>query len=93
MISFEDCVSLCGLSPEEVSAIAEHEHIPEVAATALASYLGNQKHGPEQIRTMIVDDIRAALGERRIAHAAMLFSVLQDYLLNHSQAQAGLVAD
>jgi hypothetical protein len=39
MITLEDCVALCGLTEEEVLAIAEHEHVPEIAATALASYL------------------------------------------------------
>jgi hypothetical protein len=39
MISLEDCISMCGLDENEVAAIAEHEHIPEIAAAALASYL------------------------------------------------------
>jgi len=36
MIALEDCIGLCGLTEEEVLAIAEHEHLPEIAATALA---------------------------------------------------------
>jgi hypothetical protein len=36
MITLEDCIGLCGLTEEEVLAIAEHEHLPEIAATALA---------------------------------------------------------
>ena len=38
MITLEDCVALCGLTEQEVLAIAEHEHLPEIAAVALASY-------------------------------------------------------
>ena len=91
MISFEDCVALCGLSPEEISAIAEHEHIPEVAAAALARYLTNSEHGPEKIRNMIIEDIRAALDQRRIEHAAALFSALRHYLSDHAEARSGLV--
>jgi hypothetical protein len=60
MITLEDCVAFCGLTEEEVLAIAEHEHMPEVAAAAFAEYLTNQEHGAEKIRDMIVDDIRAA---------------------------------
>jgi hypothetical protein len=56
MISLEDCVGLCGLSEEEVLAIAEHEHLPEIAAAALAAYLLSQKHGSEKVLDMIVDD-------------------------------------
>ena len=38
MISLEDCIALCGFE-QEVLAIAEHEHVPEVAAAAMARYL------------------------------------------------------
>jgi hypothetical protein len=55
MITLEDCVGFCGLTEEEVLAIAEHEHLPEIAATALAQYLLSQAHGPEMVRDMIVD--------------------------------------
>jgi hypothetical protein len=39
MITLEDCVALCGLTEEEVLVIAEHEHMPEIAAAAFAEYL------------------------------------------------------
>ena len=50
MISLEDCVGLSGLTEEEILAIAEHEHIPEIAASALGHYLSRQARGIEQIR-------------------------------------------
>ena len=28
MITLEDCIGLCGLTEEEVLAVAEHEHLP-----------------------------------------------------------------
>ena len=61
MVSLEDCIAFCGLDENEVAAISEHEHIPEIAATALADYLLKQPHGGETIRTMIIDDIHKAL--------------------------------
>jgi hypothetical protein len=70
MISLEDCIGLCGLDEDEVAAISEHEHIPEIAAAALANYLLTQPHGGEAIRTMIIDDIHKALDEGRVRHAA-----------------------
>src|SRR5215510_6609131 len=50
MITLEDCIGLCGLTEEEVLAIAEHEHIPQIVATALSQYLLSQAHGSEKIR-------------------------------------------
>jgi hypothetical protein len=93
MLSLEDCIALCGLDENEVLAIAEHEHIPEIAAAALAGYLVRQPHGGEKIRTMIIDDIRKALDERRINHAAELFMALRHFLEEHPEARTGLVSN
>lgn len=93
MISLEDCVGLCGLDEEEVAAISEHEHIPEIAAAALASYLLHQPHGSEAIRTMIVDDIHKALDQGRIKHAAELFMALRHFLDQNPDARAGLAKE
>ena len=38
-------------------AIAEHEHVPENAATAIARYLLKEPHDAEKIRDMMRDDI------------------------------------
>lgn len=91
MISLEDCVAMCGLSPEEVAAVSEHEHVPEIAATALGNYLLNQAGGPERIRTMIIDDIHNALDAGRVEHAAGLFSALRHFINEYPQARVNLV--
>jgi hypothetical protein len=77
MISLEDCLALCGLTEDEVLAIAEHEHVPEAAAAVLARYLITQPHGLEQIQQMIRDDIRAALDRGQVKHAAELVSAMR----------------
>jgi hypothetical protein len=87
MISKEDCIALCGLDASEVAAIAEHEHIGEVAAAALANYLLDRPGGPEQIRTMIVDDIRQAVADGRTEHARELFMALRHFLEHHPEAR------
>lgn len=89
MISLEDCIAFCGLSEDEVAAICEHEHIPEIAATAMASYLLKQPHGGEAIRTMIVDDIHKALDAGQIKHASELFMALRHFLDEHPEARVG----
>jgi hypothetical protein len=83
MITLEDCIAFCGLTEEEVRALAEHEHVPDVVAAALAEHLLSQEHGAEKIRDMIVDDIRAALGRGDRKHAKELFAVLRHFLGTH----------
>jgi len=72
MITLEDCIGLCGLTEQEVLAIAEHEHLPEIAATALAQYLLSQDHGSEKVRDIIVDDIRQAQRDGNKQHVLTL---------------------
>ncbi len=93
MISEQDCLALCGLSEREVAAIAEHEHVPEVAAAALANYLLNHKGGEKVIRGMLVDDIRDALDCNRVGHASELFGALTQFLNQHPRAMDDLVPD
>ena len=83
MLTLEDCIAFCGLSEAEVLAIAEHEHVPEIAAVALAEYLLKQRHGTDKIHTMIVEDIRAALQRGDRAHAQELFGALRHFLETH----------
>ncbi len=86
MITLEDCIAFCGLTEEEVLALAEHEHMPEVAACALAEYLLKQEHGPEKIRDMIVDDVRAAQARGDRQHVQTLLHVLHHFLKAHPEA-------
>ena len=90
MISLEDCIGMCGLDAEEVAAIAEHEHIADIAAAALADYLLKQAGGPERILTMIVEDIHKALDAKHIRHGAELFMALRHFLEHHPEANPKL---
>jgi len=83
MITLEDCIGLCDLTPEEVAAIAEHEHVPEIVAATLGAYLLHEEHGAEQIRDMIIDDIRDAVRRQDIAHARHLVGALRHFMIEH----------
>ena len=86
MIALEDCLGLRDLSPEEVQAICEHEHVPEMIAATLGNYLLHSEHGPEKLRDMIVDDIRSAVRRHDVSHARQLVSVLRCFLHEHPAA-------
>lgn len=88
MISRDDCIAMSGLSADEVDAIAEHEHLGDVQAAALAHYLLHAAHGSERIGAMMVDDIRRAVAEGRPAHAAQLLAVLRHFMTAHPEARA-----
>lgn len=89
MITLDDCLALCGLSEDEVLAIAEHEHIPEIAATELAEYLLMAERGPQRICGMIVDDIRKAQALGDGQHVLCLLHVLHHFLRKYPEACPG----
>jgi hypothetical protein len=88
MISLEDCIGLCGLTKDEVLALAEHEHIPEINAAALAQYLIGQPDGCRKVGAMIADDVNWAIsrGDRR--HADELLTTLELFVTSHTEALA-----
>jgi hypothetical protein len=86
MISLEDCMALCGLTRDEVLALAEHEHIPDIAAAALGQYLLSQPAGCTTIRQMIIEDLDGARKRGDLRHAQELAVTLQRFLSAHPEA-------
>lgn len=39
MLTIEHYIALSGLSPEEVAALAEHDHLPDIVAAEPGNYL------------------------------------------------------
>jgi hypothetical protein len=87
MISMEDCIALCGLNENEIMAIAEHEHVPEIAAAAMGRYLLKEPGGPRKIRDMMRDDIKEAIARGDRTHASELVMVLRHFLDTHPEAR------
>jgi aryl-alcohol dehydrogenase-like predicted oxidoreductase len=90
-ITREDCIGLSGVDEAEVAAIAEHEHIDDMAAAALAQQLLQQPHGANRLRDMIVDDIRAARQRHDLRHAKELVRALRHFIGEH-QAELMTIA-
>lgn len=79
MLTLQDCIELSGLNEKEILAIAEHEHIPEIVALELGSYLAKSQAGVEAVEQMIIDDIEAAQVRGDSRHAAVLRIVLKRF--------------
>ena len=84
MLTLQDCLELCELTEDEVLAIAEHEHLTEMAALELGNYLVHTPEGERRIKTMIAEDIDAARERGAIGHAAMLKLVLRRFVETHA---------
>ena len=88
VLTLEDCLALCELSEDEVLAIAEHEHVPELAAAELGNYLVRAPDGELAIKAMIRDDIAAARAQGDRPHELALKLVLRNFVLQHPRCEA-----
>jgi len=69
-----------------LSAPLFSEHISDANAAVLGTTLLQSEDGPEQIRVMLRDDIRAAVRQRDVEHARHLVSTLCRFLHEHPYA-------
>ncbi len=83
MLTLQDCIELSELSEEEILAIADHEHIPEIAALELGNYLVHTPEGEQRIKQMIVEDIEEARRKSDRARVLSLKLCLRHYVEHH----------
>lgn len=84
MLTIEDCIGLCRLTEDEIAAVADHEHVPDIIALEMGNYLCITAEGQRRLSCMIVADIEAARAHGNLAHAAKLRRVLQHFLEHHA---------
>ena len=83
MLSFEDCVGLSDLDEEEIAAIAEHEHVPEIVAAELGCCLVHDPAGIPRIERILREDIEDARLHGHPWEAMHWRQVLAHFSANH----------
>lgn len=83
MLTIEDCIAFSGLTEDEIDAIAEHEHLPEMLAVELGCCLARTAAGQRRIAACIRDDMARARAHGRAVHAERLAGVLRQFLREH----------
>lgn len=83
MLTLEDCVELSELTEEEILAIAEHEHLPEMIAVEMGNYLTHTASGEKRIKRMICDDMEDARAKGDLHRVTMLKMVLKHFVEHH----------
>jgi predicted transcriptional regulator of viral defense system len=87
MLTIQDCIELSELTEDEILAIAEHEHIPEMAAIEMGNYLVHTPEGEKRIKRMILEDIEHARSHGNLRHAAALKLALRHFVQEHEGAK------
>jgi hypothetical protein len=84
MLTYQDCLELSGFTEDEIEAIAEHEHVPEIIAVELANYLAeSDSDGMPRIRKIIIEDIEHARVRGHSERVTHLEGVLRHFIATH----------
>jgi len=83
MLSLKECFDFCGLTGDEVRAIAEHEHLSDIAAAVLGQSLLQTHEGTGEIKRFMREDIENARFRGRPDTAQELAQVLAQFKDTH----------
>jgi hypothetical protein len=83
MLSGQECLDFCELGEDEIHAIAEHEHVPEIVAAGLGECLLQTPIGTWMIRRYMLADIEQAESRGQNAKAKWLHLVLERFDSQH----------
>ena len=79
MLTLQECLEFCDLTEDEIHAIAEHEHVPEIVAAELGDCLLRSQEGICLIRRFMLDDIENAESHGQRGKADHLHQVLAHF--------------
>jgi hypothetical protein len=83
MLTYDDCVGLTDLDEEEIEAISQHEHVPEIVAAELGCCLAHEPGGEILIDQIIRDDIVEATQHGHPQEALHWREVLKHFEITH----------
>lgn len=86
MLTLQDCLDMCDLSPEVVDAIAEHEHLPCILAAELGECLACSAGGRALIHSFILDGMADAMRRRDRMRLARFECALAQFRAAHPGA-------
>ncbi len=83
MLTFDDCLDFCELTEDEVLAISQHEHMPEIVAAELGCCLLKTAAGISIIKEYMLDDIQTAESHGMPEKALHWREVYQGFMTAH----------
>lgn len=83
MLTLQDCLDMCDLTPEIIDAIAEHERLPCILAAELGDCLCCSVGGRAVIHRFILDCLADATKRGDSARLQRMKTALEDFHRRH----------
>ena len=84
MLALQDCIGFSGLSPVQLEALAEHEHLNLMVAAELAECLLEQPGGCARLAHMIAEEIDHCFRCGRQARGRLYQQELAVFVVEHA---------
>lgn len=86
MLSLQECIDFSDLSEEEIEAIAEHEHVPEIVAAEIGSTLLQTRSGVCLIKLYLLENLEHARSLGQFEKARQLDALYRRFDREHPGA-------
>lgn len=86
MLSLQDCIDFSDLSEDEIGAIAEHEHVPEIVAAEIGATLLQSTSGVCLLKLYLLENIEQARALGHFEKAARLEKLYRRFDREHPGA-------
>lgn len=88
MLTLQECIDFCDLDTDEVQAIAEHEHVPDIVAAEMAATLSQTPKGMHTLRRFIQENLERAAASGNLQRERYLRRVLDEFNRKHPAQRA-----
>ena len=89
MLSLQECIDFSDLSEDEIEAIAEHEHVPEIIAAEIGATLLQTTSGVCLIKLYLLENIEQARVRGHFDKAQRLEALYRRFNRDHPGADPG----
>jgi len=86
MLSLDDCLEFSNCSHDEIDAIAEHEHVPDVVAAEIGNMLLKSSAGVCLLKLYMIENIEHAYERRQYDKAMQLETLYRRFDRDHPGA-------
>lgn len=83
MLTLQDCIDMSDLEMAEITAIAHHEHLPDIVAIEKAQTFLYETWGEPAIRQMVMDEVRTCIESGKCADVLDALELLAQTFAAH----------
>ena len=80
MLSLHDCLGLSRLTPDQIEAIADHEHLDMIPAAEWAEWVLDRPNGTVIVQCMLTDQVAHCQAHGHIDRGRRYQSGLDDFI-------------